>query len=93
MRGIGSPARSARRGRLRALELAGRGITVNAVAPGTTATGRWDRMPAEQQHVIESFALGRVGEPRDTAGLVAFLASEDAGFITGQVIYNTGGQS
>ena len=77
-----------------AFELAGRGITVNAVAPGTTATGRWSQMPAEQQqHVIDTFALGRVGEPKDTAGLVAFLASEDAGFITGQVIYNTGGQS
>jgi 3-oxoacyl-[acyl-carrier protein] reductase len=39
-----------------------------------------------------SFALGRVEEPADTAGVVAFLVSEDAGFITGQVIYNTGGQ-
>ena len=39
-----------------------------------------------------SFGLGWIGEPADTAGLVAFLASDDAGFITGHVIYNTGGQ-
>lgn len=40
----------------------------------------------------EAFTLGRVGEPADTAALVAFLTSEEAGFITGQVIYNNGGQ-
>ena len=38
------------------------------------------------------FALGRIGEPADTAAVVAFLASEDAGFVTGQVIYAAGGQ-
>ncbi len=41
---------------------------------------------------VASFGLGRIGEPADTAALVAFLASPDAGFITGQVIYNAGGQ-
>jgi 3-oxoacyl-[acyl-carrier protein] reductase len=50
-------------------------------------------MTAEQKKEASSaFALGRIGEPTDTAGVVAFLASEDAGFVTGQVIYNAGGQ-
>jgi len=50
-------------------------------------------MTAEQKTAASSaFALGRIGEPTDTAGVVAFLASEDAGFVTGQVIYNVSGQ-
>jgi len=76
-----------------AVEFAPRRITVNAVAPGTTATGRLARVPAERRAEMgASFALGRIEEPADTAGLVAFLLSEDAGFLTGQVVYNTGGQ-
>jgi 3-oxoacyl-[acyl-carrier protein] reductase len=39
-----------------------------------------------------AFGLGRIGEPEDTAGVVAFLASRDAAFVTGQVIYAVGGQ-
>jgi len=39
-----------------------------------------------------AFGLGRIGEPADTAAVVAFLTSEEAGFVTGQVIYNVGGQ-
>jgi 3-oxoacyl-[acyl-carrier protein] reductase len=77
--------------------LAGRavrgGSTVNAVAPGSTATGPFAQLTAEQRAVAGSaFTLGRIGEPTDTAAVVAFLASEDAGFITGQVIYAAGGQ-
>ena len=50
-------------------------------------------MTAEQKKEASSaFALGRIAEPTDTAGVVAFMASEDAGFVTGQVIYNAGGQ-
>jgi 3-oxoacyl-[acyl-carrier protein] reductase len=50
-------------------------------------------MTAEQRSAAgSSFALGRIGEPADTAALVAFLASDDAAFITGQVIYAAGGQ-
>jgi 3-oxoacyl-[acyl-carrier protein] reductase len=79
--------------RVAAAEFAGRGITVNAVAPGTTATGPFTHMSAEQRAAAGSaFALGRIGEPADVAGLVAFLASPDAGFITGQVIHAVGGQ-
>ena len=50
-------------------------------------------MTAEQKTAASpAFALGRIGEPTDTAGVVAFLASEDAGFVTGQAIYNADGQ-
>jgi 3-oxoacyl-[acyl-carrier protein] reductase len=77
-----------------AIEFAPRRITVNAVAPGTTATGRLADPTAEQRAQMgASFSLGRIGEPADTAALVAFLVSEEAGFITGQVIYNNGGQT
>jgi len=67
---------------------------VNAVGPGSTATGPFAGLSAERRAEVGSaaFALGRIGEPADTAGVVAFLASEDAGFITGQIIYNVGGQ-
>ncbi|MGO9762518.1 MAG: SDR family oxidoreductase [Solirubrobacteraceae bacterium] len=48
---------------------------------------------AEQRAQMGSaFSLGRIGEPEDTAHLAAFLASDEASFITGQVIYNNGGQ-
>ena len=76
-----------------AAEFAGRGITVNAVGPGSTATGPFGQLTAAQRaEAGTSFALGRIGEAADTAALVAFLASADAGFITGQVIYDAGGQ-
>jgi 3-oxoacyl-[acyl-carrier protein] reductase len=76
-----------------AAEFAARHITVNAVAPGSTATGPFARLTARQREEAgAAFTLGRIGEPGDTAAVVAFLASEDACFITGQVIYNTGGQ-
>ena len=79
--------------RVAAIEFASRRITVNAVAPGTTATGRLtDPSPEQRARMGASFTLGRVGEPADTAALVAFLASDEASFITGQVIYNNGGQ-
>ena len=74
-------------------DLVARGITVNAVAPGSTATGPFAHLTAAQRAAAGSaFALGRIGEPADTAGLVAFLASADAAFVTGQIIYNAGGQ-
>ncbi|MBV9794801.1 MAG: SDR family oxidoreductase [Actinobacteria bacterium] len=79
--------------RVAALEFAPRRITVNAVAPGSSATGRLANLSRERRAELgASFALGRIGEPADTAAVVAFLASDEAGFITGQVIYNTGGQ-
>jgi 3-oxoacyl-[acyl-carrier protein] reductase len=79
--------------RVAALEFAARRITVNAVGPGSTATGPFADLPADRlAEMGAAFLLGRVGTPADTAALVAFLASDEASFITGQVIYNTGGQ-
>ncbi len=72
-----------------AVEVAGRGITVNAVDPGPTDTG-W--MTDEiKQDLIPRFPMGRIGQPEDAARLIAFLASEEAGWITGQIIRSTGG--
>ena len=79
--------------RVAAAEFAARGITVNAVAPGSTATGPFAHLTAAQRaEVGAAFAPGRIGEPTDTAGVVAFLACDDAAFVTGQIIYNAGGQ-
>jgi len=79
--------------RVAAAEFAARRITVNAVGPGSTVPGPFGHMTAEQKAEASSaFALGRIGEPADTAAVVAFLASDDAGFVTGQVIYAAGGQ-
>jgi 3-oxoacyl-[acyl-carrier protein] reductase len=79
--------------RVAAAEFAARRITVNAVGPGSTATGPFARLTDRQREEAGSaFGLGRIGEPADAAAVVAFLASEDAGFVTGQVIYAAGGQ-
>jgi 3-oxoacyl-[acyl-carrier protein] reductase len=79
--------------RVAAVEFAERRITVNAVGPGSTRSGPFGQLSAQQQaDAGRAFGLGRIGEPADTAALVAFLASAEAGFITGQVIYNAGGQ-
>ena len=70
-------------------ELASRGITVNAVDPGATDTG-W--MTEEvRQEILPSFPQGRIGQPEDAARLIAFLASDEAAWITGQVMHSRGG--
>jgi len=74
-----------------AAELGPRGITVNAVAPGTTDTDMLIRDPQFLEQAIAKTPLGRVGQPADIAGVVAFLASADAGWVTGQVIDASGG--
>ena len=72
-----------------ATEVGQKGITVNAVNPGPTDTG-W--MADELRRELSGrFPAGRVGEPEDAARLVAFLASEEAAWITGQVIHSEGG--
>ncbi|MEM5315997.1 SDR family oxidoreductase [Paraburkholderia sp. JHI869] len=77
-----------------AAELGARGITVNAVLPGATATdlNRDANDPVASQVVAQSIALGRVGQPGDIADIVAFLASHEGRWITGQKIDASGGQ-
>ena len=75
-----------------AREIGSRNITVNAVAPGFIATEMTDKLPSERKEsVLAIIPLQRFGEPEDVAELVAFLASEKAGYITGQVICIDGG--
>lgn len=70
-------------------ELASRRITVNAVDPGPTSTG-W-MTPEIEAHLLPRFPMGRIGKPEDAAKLIAFLASDDAAWITGQIIHSDGG--
>ncbi len=77
-----------------ALEFAGRGIRVNAVAPGATVTpmnAAWTGDPAARDAVERHIPLGRSAEAADIAACFAFLASADAAYITGQTIFVDGG--
>jgi 3-oxoacyl-[acyl-carrier protein] reductase len=75
-----------------AKELAGRGVTANAVAPGFIQTDMTASLPEQAVKELSSrIALGRLGTAEDVAAVVAFLASEEAGYITGQVIPVDGG--
>jgi 3-oxoacyl-[acyl-carrier protein] reductase len=75
-----------------AREIGSRGITVNVVAPGFITTDMTAQLPAEQQQkLIEQVALGRLGAPEDIANAVAFLASPQAGYITGETLHVNGG--
>jgi 2-hydroxycyclohexanecarboxyl-CoA dehydrogenase len=77
-----------------ALEMAGFGITLNAIAPGLIDTPLLDRsgMPCEvRQRIVQQMPVGRIGAPDDIAAACAYLASEDASFVTGQVLSPNGG--
>jgi len=75
-----------------AKELASRGIRVNAIAPGFIATAMTDKLPEEAKaRLRELIPMKRLGQPEDVAAAVAFLASEDAAYMTGQVLPVCGG--
>jgi len=77
-----------------ALELARHGITVNTVSPGYLRTKMVMQVPEEilTSKILPQIPVGRLGEPAEVAGLVAYLASEEAGFVTGANIAINGGQ-
>jgi 3-oxoacyl-[acyl-carrier protein] reductase len=79
--------------RILAKELRGRDITVNAVAPGPTATAAFlHSVPAEEQAQLAALPpLGRLGRPDDIAGVVSFLVGPAGRWVNGQVIYANGG--
>ncbi len=74
-----------------AAELAPRNILVNAVDPGPTDSGWISADPELKQALLETAPLGRLGQPEDAARLIAFLASDAAQWITGQIIHSRGG--
>jgi acetoacetyl-CoA reductase len=77
-----------------ALETASKGITVNAIAPGYIGTEMVRAVPEDvlNKHILPHIPVGRLGEPEEVARCVVFLASEDAGFITGSTLTANGGQ-
>jgi len=77
-----------------AKEVASRGITANAIAPGFIDTEMTQKLsPNQRQELMARIPLGRLGSPEDVAAAVCFLASEEAGYITGQVLSVDGGMT
>ena len=82
-----------------AIELGRFGINVNCVAPGFISTPMTEQTAERvgvafdefKQRASQQVPLGRVGEPEDVSGVIAFLCSDDAAYVTGQVIYVRGG--
>ena len=82
-----------------ALELGKFGVTANAIAPGfvetemTAATAARQGLDFEEwkSSIARDIPLGRIGQPEDVAAVASFLCSEDAGYVSGQVIYVSGG--
>jgi acetoacetyl-CoA reductase len=77
-----------------ALEVVRKGVTVNTISPGYIGTRMVRAIPKEvlESKIIPQIPMGRLGEPEEVAGLVAYLASEEAGFVTGANIAINGGQ-
>jgi 3-oxoacyl-[acyl-carrier protein] reductase len=77
-----------------AAEVAGRGITVNCVAPGFIATPMTDALGDRQRaRLLEQIPLGRLGSGADVAAAVGYLASAEAGYVTGQTLHVNGGMA
>ncbi len=77
-----------------AQEVASRGITVNAVAPGFIATPMTDKLSEQQRtKLTDSIPLGRLGQPDDVAAAVAYLASDEAAWVTGATLHVNGGMA
>jgi 3-oxoacyl-[acyl-carrier protein] reductase len=74
-----------------AVELAGHGILVNGVAPGPTQIARTKHGPRQRAAFLDRMAIKRYGTPAEIAGAVAFLCSDDAGFVTGHMLNVDGG--
>ena len=75
-----------------AKELGSRNIRVNAVAPGLIETAMTEHIPdAAREHLLKQTALGRPGKPEDVSGVVSFLCSDAAGYMTGQTLVIDGG--
>lgn len=75
-----------------AIEIASRNVTVNAVAPGFIETPMTDVLPDKVKEELKTrIPLGRMGSPRDVAAAIVFLASDEAGYITGHVLNVNGG--
>ena len=75
-----------------AIEYAKKNITINCVSPGFIQTDMTDSLPNEQlNNIMDSVPLNRIGTPDDVSNVVMFLASEDASYITGQVVSIDGG--
>jgi acetoacetyl-CoA reductase len=77
-----------------ALEMARHGVTVNTVSPGYLNTKMVQQVPQEimQTRILPQIPVGRLGDPGEVAGLIAYLCSEEAGFVTGSNIAINGGQ-
>ena len=75
-----------------ALEIASRGITVNAIAPGFIKTEILDSIDSSKlEEMAKNIPIGRIGAPEDISKLVSFLASDESSYITGQVLHVNGG--
>jgi len=83
--------------RVLAVELADIGVRVNAIAPGTVRTAMLDRLEAERPDalakIIDRTPLGRVAEPKEIAGGIAYLLSDEASYVTGQTLFADGGRT
>ena len=78
-----------------ARELGRDGITVNAVCPGSIESPAWDRFPDPEglrRARAAQTAVGRIGQPEEIGAAVAFLASPEAGYVTGQILLVDGGR-